>query len=202
MGLPAGKGGDTDKNPRKPAAQVDRLFLDRWSPRAFDSQPLPEPTVAALFEAARWAPSCFNEQPWLFVYATREPGKGKILEVLNEGNRIWAGQAPLLAVLFTRKDWTENGKPNRWAGFDCGAAWMSFALQARLLGLYAHAMGGFNRERVHAVLNMPADRYEAMCVIAAGKHGDPAKLPKELREREEIGQDRKPPADIAVPVAD
>ena len=138
-------------NNRSPEAEVDPMFPGRWSPRALDPEPLPEEAVASLFEAARWAPSCFNEQPWLFVYGTGEEKLATFLEILREGNRTWAKNAPVLAILFARKTFARNEKPNRWAGLDCGAAWMSLALQARTMGLYAHGMAGFYATIARAV---------------------------------------------------
>ena len=186
---------------REAAAPVDRLFLDRWSPRAFLPEPLPAETARILFEAARWSPSCFNEQPWLFVYAADPAGREKILGTLNEGNRAWARNAPILAVLFARRKFGDDGELNRWAGFDCGAAWMSLALEARLLGLYAHAMGGFSRESAHSISAVPEDQFDAMCVIAVGKRGDPALLPENFRAREKANSERKLPGEIALPVS-
>lgn len=162
------------------------LLLDRWSPRAFRPEPLTDAQLASLFEAMRWAPSCFNDQPWLVVYGTR-PGSDehtRVLGCLVEANRIWARSADLLLVLFARRHFAHNGKPNRHAGFDCGAAWMSLALEARALGLHAHAMAGFDPARAHADLGVPESNFEAMAAVAVGVHGDPADLPEPLRARE------------------
>jgi nitroreductase len=137
------------KNPRVPEARVDPLFIDRWSPRAFSPEPIPSETLASLFEAARWAPSCYGEQPWLFLYAARPHDLELFRSLLVDGNRVWADRAPALAFAFARLKFSRNGKPNRWAQFDTGAAWMSLALQARTLGLYTHGMGGIHAERVH-----------------------------------------------------
>ena len=184
-------------NNRLPDAEVNPLFLDRWSPRAFDPAPLHEKDIATLFEAGRWAPSCFNEQPWLFVYGT-EPGERKVfLEILAEGNRLWAVNAPLLAVVFARRTFARSGKPNRWAPFDSGAAWVSLAFQARMLGLYAHGMAGFSRARAYELLNVPEDNYEAMAAIAVGAYGDRESLPENVREMEQPNT-RKPLSEVAV----
>ena len=124
---------------RTPDADVHPMFLDRWSPRAIGPGPLTDAQLATLFEAMRWAPSCFNEQPWLVVYATDpgSPDHQRLTGVLVEANQIWAGRAALLMILFARRRFSHNANPNRHAGFDCGAAWMSLALEARALGLYA-----------------------------------------------------------------
>ena len=134
-------------NNRTPECEVDCIFTDRWSPRAFRSDPLPEHQIKSLFEAARWAPSCFNEQPWLFVYATGAEERRKFVSVLVEKNQRWASKCPLLMFVLTRRKFQEGGRENRHAPFDAGAAWVSLALQARRLGLYAHAMAGFNLEK-------------------------------------------------------
>ncbi|MDD5708685.1 MAG: nitroreductase family protein, partial [Kiritimatiellae bacterium] len=120
------------------------MFVDRWSPRAYLPEPIPEHQIRMLFEAARWAPSCFNEQPWLFVYATSEADRSRFAAALVEKNRAWAGIAPLLIFVLARRNFRQSGKQNRHAAFDSGAAWMSLALQARKLGLYAHGMAGFD----------------------------------------------------------
>lgn len=183
--------GKEPPNPRRPGHPIDDLFTLRWSPRALRSEPISQERVLALFEAARWAPSCFNEQPWLFLYAVGEEDRGKVLGLLTDGNRLWAGKAPLLAVLFAKKSFAEDGSPNYWASFDCGAAWMSLALQARMLGLFAHAMGGFDRSAAVSDLGVDGNVYDAVCVIAVGRYGDPSSLPAPMREREKPSE-RKP----------
>jgi nitroreductase len=171
---------------RTPDAEILPALLDRWSPRAFRHEPLTAAQIASLFEAMRWAPSCFNEQPWLVVHGTR-PGSddhNRVLGCLVEYNQGWAKHADLVMILFARRRFARNGKPNRHAGFDCGSAWMSLALQARALGLYAHAMAGFDPARAHADLGVPESDFEAMAAIAVGVHGDPADLPEAMRAGE------------------
>ena len=184
-------------NNRTPDAPVNPMFLERWSPRVFDPTPLPEEDIATLFEAARWAPSCFNEQPWMFVYGTSEEERGTFLEILVEKNRQWAHNAPVLAILFAKRTFAHGGRPNRWAGHDCGAAWVSLAFQARMLGLYAHGMAGFSPAKAYELLNVPEEEYEAMCAIAIGAYGDPEGLPAEAKENEQPNT-RKLLADVAV----
>ena len=184
-------------NSRVTEADVDPMFPGRWSPRAFDPTPLQEEAVASLFEAARWAPSCFNEQPWLFVYGTEREELDTFLEILREGNRVWTKNAPLLAILFARRTFARNDKPNRWAGYDCGAAWVSLALQARSMGLYAHAMAGFHPDRAYELLGVPEEKYEAMAAIAVGMYGDQDSLPDEVREMDQPN-DRKPLSEVTV----
>ncbi|NNM88946.1 MAG: hypothetical protein HKL95_10560 [Phycisphaerae bacterium] len=111
-----------------------------------------------VLEAARWAPSSFNEQPWLFVFAQSAADLTKFRPLLMDQNRLWADQAPVLVLIFVRRHFPHNGKPNRHYMFDTGAAWMSLALQARKLGLYAHAMSAFHQEQAYETLGVPADR--------------------------------------------
>ena len=178
-------------NPRTPEADVDREFLDRWSPRAFRQDPITKDQVASLFEAMRWAPSCFNEQPWRLCYGLAgEPAHARIVGLLVEAN-LWAAKAPLLIVLFTRRNFSHNDKPNRTAAFDAGAAWMSLALAARKLGLYSHAMAGFDAQRAYSELGANQEIYEVQATIAVGALGDPATLPDTQRERE-TPRDRNP----------
>jgi len=177
-------------------AKLDKRFLDRWSPRSFLPDPISDDVVATLFEAARWSPSCFNEQPWLFVYARDKERHEAFASALVEGNRSWAGKAPLLVLVFARKAFTHNGKPNVSAEFDAGAAWMALCLQAQSLGLSCHAMAGFDPGRAHEVTGVGKDAYTAMCAIAIGRRGDPSALPEPVRERE-TPSDRRPLATIA-----
>ena len=171
-------------NERIPAAEVDAIFTDRWSPRAFDDTPLTEEQVAALFEAARWAPSCFNEQPWFFRYAISKKDRSRFAEALVEKNREWARHAPMLLFVLARKTFYQTGKVNRHAMFDAGAAWMSLALQARRLGFYAHAMAGFSVEKAAEVLEISLEDYEVMAAVAVGRRGDPLILADDLAAAE------------------
>lgn len=167
-------------NPRTPSADVDSMFVDRWSPRAFDSTELNQMQIDTLLEAARWSPSCFNEQPWLFVYATEKIDRGRFLEALAEANQVWAQKAPMLVFLLCRRKFKHNGKDNRHAPFDAGAAWMSFALQARKIGLYAHAMAGFSQKKVYEITGVSEKEYDAMAAIAVGYRTSPETLPEKL----------------------
>lgn len=182
-------------NQREPQANVDAIFLDRWSPRALSSDPIPEEQLLTLFEAARWAPSCYNEQPWLFLYADSGEDLELFRSLLVDGNRTWTDHAPVLAFLLARKNFTRNDKPNDWAVFDAGAAWMSLALQARRLGLYAHGMAGFHKNKIYEALDIPRDSYEAVCAIAIGRYGDPTLLPEQIQKGEKPNT-RKPLADV------
>ena len=176
-------------------ATVDQQFIKRWSSRAFANEALDQATIDSLFEAARWAPSAANNQPWLFIYADSEPDLVLFRSLLNDKNRRWADHAPLLAFVLARKH--NQGKPIRSAAFDAGAAWMSLALQAHKLGLTARAMGGIHREQVYPALGVPSDDYEVMCGLAIGRIGDGAFLPPDLAERERPNS-RRPLAEVAV----
>lgn len=182
---------------REAAVPIDPQFTSRWSPRAFTDEALEPGEIASLFEAARWAPSCFNEQPWLFVYGTSPEDRERIVAVLSEGNRLWAAGAPLLGVVFAHRRFARSGKDNRWGAFDSGAASLSLALQAEKLGLGAHFMGGFDAAAAHDALGVPEADYQALAAFAVGHRGDPAGLPEKLRERELVRSDRKSPDEVA-----
>jgi nitroreductase len=169
---------------RTPDAEIDAAFIQRWSPRSFSSEAIEPEKVRSLFEAARWAPSASNLQPWLFVYADDEESLARARPVIRDGNRRWADRAPLLVFVFARRANTKTGEPNRLAAFDTGAAWMSLALQAHRLGLVTHAMGGIHQDRAYEVLGVPSAEYESLCAIAVGKHDVPDVLPDDLRARE------------------
>jgi len=181
----------TDFGPRHSDLPVAPLFLERWSPRAFSSEPVPHETLMTLFEAARWSPSCFNEQPWRFVYATSGDARDRMNELLVESNSAWAVRAPVMLIVFAKRTMTKTGKPNRWAEFDAGAAWGSFAFQAEMLGLSTHGMGGFDEDRTYDVAGMDRKDYVAIACIALGKRGEPSVLPEALIARE-VPTDRKP----------
>ncbi len=183
-------------NPRSAEVEVDSIFTDRWSPRAFLPDPLPGHQIQALFEAARWAPSCFNEQPWFFLYATEPEDREIFASILVKKNQVWAGRAPLLMFAIARRKFQQSGKENRHAPFDTGAAWLSLALQARRFGLYAHAMAGFNLAKAHQVLGVPQEDYHIMAAIAVGRKGDEEHLPEDLRQME-APNSRKPLSEVA-----
>lgn len=181
-------------------AAVDPMFVERWSPRSFLPEPVEEATLRSVFEAARWAPSSANEQPWLFLYATRPEDRARFLGGLLELNQAWAAAAPVLVYLLARRrvlDGPWAGQPNPTALFDSGAAWMSLALQAHRAGLAAHAMGGIDREKAAALLGVPTEEYEVVIAIALGRRGDPSRLPAPLAERERPSP-RRPLSEVAI----
>ncbi|MCB9475409.1 MAG: nitroreductase family protein [Deltaproteobacteria bacterium] len=182
-------------NPRKTETNVDRLFVDRWSPRSFDSTPIPEEDLKTIFEAARWAPSCFNEQPWTFFYATDGPDREAFNSVLNKFNREWTAGAPLLGFSATRRFFEKNGKPNTAAEHDLGAAWISFTFQARMMGYYTHAMAGFDHDKVYDVLNLSRDKWVVVAAFVIGKRGPKEALNEDLQQSESPNE-RKPLAEV------
>lgn len=187
-------------SPRRPDADVDPRFPDRWSPRAFAPDPVPEADLEAIFEAARWAPSAMNEQPWVLVYAAEAAPRGRLLDALVPFNQVWARHAPVLVLVATRRHFARNGQPNRWAAFDAGAAWMALALAARARGLHTHSMGGFDADAALQTCGLDPEQYEALAVVALGRRAAPATLPEELRDREQPSE-RKPLADVAYDLA-
>jgi nitroreductase len=185
-----------------PSAALTPFFAARWSPRAFREDPLTPSEIATLFEAARRAPSCFNDQPWQFVYATRGPARERLLATLGASNRVWAERAPLVGIAFARHAFGATGKPNRWAQFDTGSASMSLMLQAHLLGLEAHFMGGFDADAALAAAGLDTKEWTAMAAFVIGKVGDPAILSEELRKREVVRSPRKPLVEVARELGD
>lgn len=183
-------------NHRIPAAEVDSQFVDRWSPRAFEETPLTATQLASLFEAARWAPSCYNEQPWLFLYAVTAKDRARFAEALVPANHDWASRAPLLMFVLCRRRFGHDERENRHAPFDAGAAWMSLALQARKLGLHAHAMAGFSRQKAYGILEVPEADYDIMAAVAVGYRGGAELLPAEVALRE-VPNERKATTEVA-----
>ena len=166
---------------RRPEHSVDPLFVHRWSPRAFVREALPVEVLETIFEAARWAPSSRNEQPWRFVWAMPEDPERETFEgLLTEGN-AWAKNASVLAFLFAKRRFSKNDKENRVALFDCGSAWMSLTLQARRVGLYTHAMAGIHLERTYEALGVPESDFQAIVGIAIGRYGDEERVPEGKR---------------------
>lgn len=156
---------------------------ERWSPRAFDSRKVSRDKIKALLEAARYAPSCFNEQPWRFIIADEEGSLQKMQGILAPSNQVWANKAPVLILVVSKKTFTLNGKDNYWHMFDAGTAWGYFSLEAQRHGLITHAMGGFNREKAREEFHIPED-YSIIAVIAVGYYGQKDGLSQDLQSRE------------------
>jgi len=174
---------------------IHSILAERWSPRAFLPDAIDADMRTALKEAARWTPSCFGAEPWLFVFADRHDNPDawhKLFAALVDGNKAWAQNAPLLVLVCARQNF-DNGKTNRHCGYDTGAAAMALVLQAQAAGLCCHQMGGFDPAAA-AAFAIDAD-VECMAVIAVGKQGDASSLPDPLREREVAPRQRKPLVD-------
>jgi len=180
------------KRPAETSTAIHDLIAHRWSPRAFESKAVEPEKLRSLFEAARWAPSSYNAQPWYFIVGTKDNPENykRVLESLVEFNQSWAKQAPVLALSVAKLKF-DDGKPNRHAFHDVGQAAASLSLQAEALGLSVHQMAGIDPEKARKLFDIPAD-YEAVAGIAIGYPGDPASLPDGLRERELAPRQRKP----------
>ncbi len=162
---------------------LDQL-RDRWSPRAFSSRPVPPESVRSFLEAARWAPSCFNAQPWRFIIATRETDSEfqSAVSCLVEGNQKWAQHAPFLLFAIARMNF-ENGKENRHALYDTGQAMALLSVQATTLGLFVHQMAGIVQDQIQQIYGLP-EGYEAVCAAAIGYYGETDALAENLRKME------------------
>lgn len=172
---------------------IHELLRKRWSPRAFSPAPIEAEKMARLFEAARWAASSRNEQPWRFLVATKEDGPAydMLLSSLMEGNRVWASTAPVLILGIAKRTWDHNGQPNGHARYDLGQAVAHLTVQASAEDLYLRQMGGFSPEAARHAFNIPED-FEPVVVLAIGYLGDPNQLPDPLKEREMAPRSRKP----------
>ena len=190
----------TTSNNRISEFDIDPVFLDRWSPRAFTGEAMEETDLLTILEAARWAPSASNYQPWRFVHALNTSADWPdFVALLNESNQVWASSASALVFLFSdtlsrRNDGSEP-RPLRSHSFDTGAAWAMLSLQALRSGYLAHAMGGVDFERALEVLDAPAD-FRAEAAVAIGRRADPDTLPDHLKTRE-VPSGRKKLADVA-----
>lgn len=177
-----------DNNPRRPDYPIDPMFIRRWSPRAFTGEPVPEADLRSMFEAARWAPSSSNVQPWRFFYALGgTPYFAKFLGLLSEGNQIWAKNAGALIVLVSKTHQMSSREktlvPNYSHSFDTGTAWGFFAIEASRIGWATHAMGGFDKARSVIELGLP-EGYRPEAAIAVGRRADKSVLPEAIRARE------------------
>ncbi len=171
------------KDYRKTRYDIDALFINRWSPRAMSGGEIDEAALMSLFEAARFAPSSNNNQPWRFVFSRRNtPSWDTFFGLLAEGNQVWAKNAAALVVVVSKKTF-DSGKPSITHSFDTGAAWMSIALMGTIKGLVVHGMQGFDYERARRELNVP-DEYAVEAMIAIGQPGRKEDLPVYLQERE------------------
>ncbi|MDD3249937.1 MAG: nitroreductase family protein [Smithellaceae bacterium] len=168
---------------RTPENDVHEIFLHRWSPRAMSGGDVDEATLLTLFEAARWAPSSNNNQPWRFIYARRNTPRWEVFfELLAEGNRVWVKNAAVLIAVISKTSF-DSGKPARTHSYDAGAAWFSLALQGSLKNLVVHCMQGFDYDKAREALQVP-DGYTVEAMIAVGQPGKKEDLPDYLQARE------------------
>ncbi len=174
---------------RRAEHPISCLFLQRWSPRAFDASCMPEADLLTLLEAARWAPSAYNIQPWRFVYALRQDADWeRYLELLDPFNASWAGAASALLFLVSDRQ-MPNGREadpptlSQTHSFDAGAAWAQLALQATALGYQAHAMAGIRFDEIRQRLSIPHN-FHIEIAVAIGRQAEPSRLPPSLRQRE------------------
>lgn len=182
---------------RTTETKLDPLFLDRWSPRAFDASDLPEDDLQTILDAARFAPSAMNHQPWRLLYARRgDENWERFLSFLVPGNRRWAEHASVLIYIASDRFMGEHG-PSGTHSFDAGAAWGMLALQALMLGYHTHGMAGVDFKAATESLGVP-ESFKLEAAIALGRMGDPASLPEALRARE-IVSGRKPREEVAYP---
>ena len=185
---------------RRTQYAVHPLILNRWSPRAFDGRPICESELCTLLDAARWAPSAFNIQPWRFIYALRDGACwSKLLELLIPFNQSWAANASALVFIASQRNAPGSAADapelNYSHSFDAGAAWALLAIQAESMGLHAHAMTGFDVERAHSTLNVTQE-FKMEAAVAIGRRGPITALPESLRNNESP-TDRKQLSEVA-----
>lgn len=180
---------------RTAAYLIEPIILNRWSPRAMSGEALEHAEFMRLIEAARWAPSSYNSQPWRFIYAHRDtPAWQKLFDLMVPQNQVWAQAAAVLVVVLSQKNFEYNNKPSRTHSLTTGSAWQNLALQGWAQGLVVHGLEGFDYEHARQNLHVPDDMtVEMMCAI--GKPGSIDNLPVELRAQEEPS-DRKPVQDL------
>ena len=176
---------------------IHALLVDRWSPYAFLDAPVPETDLRSLFEAARWAPSSYNAQPWSYIVATRDKPEEfeRLLSCLVEGNQLWAKAAPVLALGVTRRTFEHNNQINRAAAHDLGLASGNLLVEATARGLYVHQMIGILPDKAREIYGVPED-FEVLTALAIGYLGEPEQLPEALRDRDLKLRPRKPLSDF------
>jgi nitroreductase len=179
--------------PAKTDHPVHELIVERWSPRAFDPRPVDASQIRSLLEAARWAASSFNEQPWTFLVARREDTERfeTMLGCLMSANQSWAGNAGVLILTVAKRTFSRNDRPNRVADHDIGLAAASLTFQATALGLQVHQMAGIEMDKIRETYNVPAG-YDPVTAIAIGHQGALEDLPEELQGLEKQPRQRKP----------
>jgi len=179
-------------NPAPVEFPVHELIQNRWSPRAFSDKPVPQEVLRSLFEAARWAPSSSNEQPWAYIVATKDDAENfeKSLGALVEFNANWARKAPVLVIAVAELAFAKNNAPNRNAQYDVGAASLQLSIEATARGLVVHQMAGFDPETAKEAYDIPQG-WEPIAAMAIGYPGDASSLPEPLQSREKAPRSRK-----------
>jgi nitroreductase len=182
---------------QKPAitqTKIHDIIANRWSGRAYDAtKPVTQDQIFSLLEAARWAPSCFGDEPWRFVVWDKNKDTAawqSALECIAPGNQTWAKNAPVFVLICADTLFSHNQKANRWGAYDTGAAALSLCLQATSLGLMTHQMGGFDGDKTRAVFNVP-EQYQMMAMLAVGHPGEAESLPEDFKERELAARKRR-----------
>lgn len=182
------------KKPATTQTPIHDLIANRWSGRAYDSaKPVNREQTLSLLEAARWAPSCYGDQPWRFVVWNKAEDSASwqaAFDTLAPGNQGWVKDAPLLVLTCADTLFNHNGNPNRHAQYDTGAAAENLCLQAEALGLMAHQMGGFDADKMRTVAAVPA-QFTLMAMIAVGYPADPASFSEEVAQRETAARKRR-----------
>jgi len=183
---------DFRKRWAQPDHPVQEEIVRRWSPYVFSDKPVTDADLRCLFEAARWAASSYNEQPWRYIVATKTQGAeyDRVLSCLFEANQVWARHAPVLAIAVIALNFTRNGKPNKAAFHDLGLASASLTFEATARELTVHQMIGITPERAREVFSIP-DGFEAMTGLAIGYPGDPTTADDTMRQRDEWPRTRK-----------
>lgn len=176
---------------------VHELIAERWSPYAFQDRPVPETDLRSLFEAARWAPSSYNEQPWSYIVAMKENPEEfqQLLSCLVEANQLWAKAAPVLALGIVSLKFKRNNNVNRAAVHDLGLAAGNLLVEATARGLFVHQMIGILPDRAREIYGIP-EGFEAWTGIAIGYRGDPTKLADALKEHDLTPRQRKPLSEL------
>ncbi len=176
-----------------PDHPIHELISERWSPYSYSNRPVPQADLRSIFEAARWAASSFNEQPWRYIVATRDRTDDfeRILSCLLEGNRTWAKEAPTLALGCIRQTFSRNDKPNRVAQHDLGLASASLSLEATSRGIYVHQMAGLMPDKAREVFGIP-EGFEAVTALALGYRAESGTGDSSLLARDERPRTRRP----------